>query len=80
MASEIHEKLRPIEALPADLLNSTIFEVTFKQLLLPWRFDFARETSPRLLSSDYVLVKACAHMKGQYRNLEPKEGKIVMNF
>ena len=34
MASEIHEKLRPFEALPADLLNSTISEVTFKQFLL----------------------------------------------
>jgi hypothetical protein len=34
MGSEIHEKLRPIEALPADLLNSTISEVTFKQFLL----------------------------------------------
>jgi hypothetical protein len=79
MVSEIHEELRPIEALPADLLNSTISEVTFKQFLLPWRFDFVRETSPRLLSSDCILVKACACMKGQCRNLERKEDKIIMN-
>ena len=78
MASEIHKKRTPIEALPADLLNSTISEVTFKQFLLPRRFGFVRETSSRL-SSDYVLVKACAHMKGQCRNLEPKEVKIIMN-
>jgi hypothetical protein len=75
MASEIHEKLTN-QTQPADLLISAICEVTFKQFSASLHV-FVRQRN----CSKYPvnLVKACAHMKGQCRNLEPKEDRILIN-